>query len=76
MEPRAAAPPKEPVDRNRESKPPEPESTGVFSAIVQKEKEQIIKALMENHGNVSKTAKQLGMHRQSLIYRIKKYKIT
>ncbi|EHL08369.1 PAS modulated Fis family sigma54 specific transcriptional regulator [Desulfitobacterium sp. LBE] len=71
-----SSPPKEPVDRNRESKPPEPESTGVFSAIVQKEKEQIIKALMENQGNVSKTAKQLGMHRQSLIYRIKKYKIT
>jgi arginine utilization regulatory protein len=53
----------------------EPETISVFSTIAQKEKEEIIKALIENHGNVSKTAKQLGMHRQSLIYRIKKYNI-
>nr|WP_236860370.1 sigma 54-interacting transcriptional regulator [Candidatus Formimonas warabiya] len=52
-----------------------PDSIDVFSYILEKEKEEIIKALMENHGNVSKTAKQLGMHRQSLIYRIKKYNI-
>lgn len=51
------------------------EDVRVFSLILEKEKEGIIKALMENHGNVSKTAKQLGMHRQSLIYRIKKYNI-
>ncbi|MEL7565091.1 MAG: sigma 54-interacting transcriptional regulator [Dehalobacterium sp.] len=51
------------------------EDINVFSFILEKEKDEIIKALMENHGNVSKTAKQLGMHRQSLIYRIKKYNI-
>ena len=63
-------------NRNRHREYLEPESTGVFSSISQKEKEEIIQALMENQGNVSKTAKQLGMHRQSLIYRIKKYNIT
>jgi len=67
---------KESIDRNKHRKHLEPESTDVFSTIFQKEKEEIIQALMENKGNVSKTAKQLGMHRQSLIYRIKKYNIT
>ncbi|EHQ90552.1 sigma-54 interaction domain-containing protein [Desulfosporosinus youngiae] len=64
---------KKSLDKNKH---PEPESTGVFSTIFEKEKEEIIQALVENKGNVSKTAKQLGMHRQSLIYRIKKYNIT
>lgn len=64
---------KKPLDRNKDH---EPESIPVFSAIFEKEKAEIIQALMENKGNVSKTAKQLGMHRQSLIYRIKKYNIT
>ncbi|EHQ90553.1 sigma-54 interaction domain-containing protein [Desulfosporosinus youngiae] len=67
---------KKPVDETKHLKYPEPESTGVFSTIFEKEKEEIIQALLENKGNVSKTAKQLGMHRQSLIYRIKKYNIT
>jgi len=64
------------IENNKHLKYPEPERTGVFSTIFQKEKEEIIQALIENKGNVSKTAKQLGMHRQSLIYRIKKYNIT
>ncbi|MDO0821271.1 sigma-54 interaction domain-containing protein [Desulfosporosinus nitroreducens] len=67
---------KKSIDKNKPFKYPEPERTGVFSTIFQKEKEEIIQALMENKGNVSKTAKQLGMHRQSLIYRIKKFNIT
>jgi len=54
---------------------PENKETGIFSAIKDKEKNAIILALMDNGGNVSKTAKQLGMNRQSLVYRIRKYQI-
>jgi len=39
------------------------------------EKYYIEKALQNNHYNISKTAKILGLKRQSLQYRIKKYKI-
>ncbi|AET68254.1 PAS domain S-box [Desulfosporosinus orientis DSM 765] len=67
---------KKTIDNNKHLKYSEPDRTSVFLMIFEKEKEEIIQALMENKGNVSKTAKQLGMHRQSLIYRIKKYKIT
>lgn len=64
------------IENNKHLKYPSQEKNGVFSTIYQKEKEEIIEALIENKGNVSKTAKQLGMHRQSLMYRIKKYNIT
>lgn len=39
------------------------------------EKELIIQTLISTNGNVSKAARILNMHRQSLIYRIKKYGI-
>lgn len=46
-----------------------------LKAAENEEKKQIIQTLIANKGNVSKSAKLLGMHRQSLIYRIKKYGI-
>ncbi len=39
------------------------------------EKEQIVKALAETEGNISKAAKKLGILRQTLQYKIKHYKI-
>ena len=51
------------------------EITGVFSSIREKEKDETIKALRENQGNVSKIAKQLEMNRYSVVYRNKKYNI-
>lgn len=47
----------------------------VFDAIRNKERDIIVKALFEHNGNVTKTAKALNMHRQSLIYKMKKYEI-
>ncbi len=40
------------------------------------EKEQIVKALAETDGNISKAAKKLGILRQTLQYKIKHYKIS
>lgn len=50
-------------------------NSNVFETIRQQEKEEIIQALMVHQGNVTRTAKVLGITRQALIYRIKKYKI-
>lgn len=47
----------------------------VYKRIRNKEKDAIIKSLIECNGNVSKTAEILNMHRQSLIYKMKKYGI-
>lgn len=47
----------------------------IFSAIEETAKKQILDALFETRGNVSKAAQNLGIHRQSLIYRMKKYNI-
>ena len=50
------------------------ESNGnIFDRIREHEKEKIIETLIANHGNVAKTARDLNMHRQSLLYRLKKY---
>ncbi len=54
---------------------PEDTELHIFDSIRENEKERIIQALIECNGNVSKTAKSLGMGRQSLIYRLKKYNI-
>ncbi len=51
------------------------ENVHVFSDIREKEKQDIINTLISCHGNVTKAARQLGISRQSLIYRIKKYNI-
>ena len=47
----------------------------MYGAIRSKEKQRIINILMKNNGNVSKTAVDMGIHRQSLIYKMKKYGI-
>ncbi len=50
-------------------------NTNLFDEIKNKEKNTIIHSLKENNGNITKTAEILGMSRQSLQYRIKKYKL-
>lgn len=52
------------------------DSENIFEEIENKEIEKIVKTLLECNGNVSHSARKLGMHRQSLIYRMKKYNIT
>lgn len=47
----------------------------VFERIEQEEKEFIIRHLELNRGNISKTARELGMSRQKLYYRLKKHGI-
>lgn len=47
----------------------------LYSAIRENEKNQIMQALIDCNGNVSKTARTLNMNRQSLVYRMKKYNI-
>ena len=44
--------------------------------VRREEREKIVRALYECNGNVTKTARTLNMHRQSLIYKMKKYQIT
>lgn len=44
--------------------------------VRREEREKIVRALYECNGNVAKTARTLNMHRQSLIYKMKKYQIT
>ena len=39
------------------------------------EKEFLVKKLRENNGNVSKTARQLGMQRSNLYKKLEKYSI-
>lgn len=48
---------------------------GVMAAIRQSEKEAIIEALQAAGGNVSKAARAMGLSRQTLVYRMKKYEI-
>ena len=47
----------------------------IVDAIEEKEKENIIQAMLRNGGNISKSARDLGMSRQTLTYRMKKYGI-
>jgi len=48
-------------------------SMDIFSEIEQREKEKIIEALSKTNGNITKAASLLGLSRQNLQYRIKKY---
>jgi len=43
--------------------------------IKNQEREEVISALTQAKGNLTKAAEQLGMSRQSLVYRLKKYKL-
>lgn len=47
----------------------------VLAAIRQREKEKIIETLVKNQGRINKSAKDLGLSRQTLVYRMKKYGI-
>ena len=51
----------------------ETESGGLMASIRDEEKEEIISALHRYKGNITKAAASLGMSRQSLSYRLKKY---
>lgn len=48
----------------------------VRKAIQEEERQKIIATLYQCKGNVAKTARVLNMHRQSLIYKMKRYDIT
>lgn len=48
----------------------------IFTSIKEQEKEKIIQMLYKCGGNVSKSARELDISRQSLIYKMKKYGIT
>lgn len=58
--------------RRREIDLPE---KSVFGDIQKEEQERIVEALRRSGGNVSKAARDLGLSRQTLVYRMKKYKI-
>lgn len=48
---------------------------GILEKIKCEEKERIIAAIKKNNGNVARAASDLGMSRQSLHYRLKKYSL-
>lgn len=47
----------------------------IFDELKEKERETIIECLKKHNGNISKTASYLGMSRQKLYYRLKKYRL-
>lgn len=51
------------------------EPINIIAEIRNKEKHGIIRALQENGGNITKAAAQLGISRQTLQYRMKKYNL-
>jgi arginine utilization regulatory protein len=59
-------------DKNRHL----PEEVNVFDKIEQEEKKEILNALRQCKGNVTKSAEYLGITRQTLIYRMRKYNIS
>ena len=58
--------------RRREVELPE---KNILGDIQKEEQERIVEALRRSGGNVSKAARDLGLSRQTLVYRMKKYKI-
>lgn len=72
------------VNNNIKTKETDPEpnasdnvgdESDIFEIIREKEKKEIIEALFMCNGNVSKTARFLNIHRQSLIHKMKKHNI-
>lgn len=55
---------------------PEKEESNIFDSIEKEEKQEIIDALRQCRGNVTKSAEHLGITRQALIYRMRKYDIS
>ncbi len=58
------------------SEPLQESTANIFTSIKEQEKEKIIQMLFKCGGNVSKSARELNMSRQSLIYKMKKYDIS
>jgi arginine utilization regulatory protein len=59
---------------NREiSDKPEKNQSTVMETIREEEKQEIIDALKKTRGNMAKAARILGMDRQAMVYRVKKY---
>ena len=48
---------------------------GLIERIRENEKQEIIEAIKRSNGNIAKVSRELGMSRQKLYYRIKKYNI-
>jgi len=63
--------PQQPADEQAE----ESEDSNILSSIRRREKETIIQTLMKNQGRISQSARDLGVSRQTLVYRMKKYNI-
>ena len=64
--------------QNKYPSAPKPEySVGqnIFAEIEEMEKQKIIEALKQTKANITKAAVLLGISRQNLQYRLKKYKI-
>lgn len=66
---------KKPEAEKPSNKPKAKKKSGVMAEIRQAERDAIVSALKEAGGNVSKAARILGLSRQTLVYRIKKYEI-
>ena len=63
-----------PAAKEKPVSPPEETAGGrIMDSIRNEEKEEIIAALHRYRGNITKAAESLGMSRQSLSYRLKKY---
>lgn len=59
--------------KNRDAQEIQPQSTDFFEKIRNKEKQNIMEALMKTNGNISKAAQILNLSRRKIQYRIKKY---
>lgn len=62
-----------PEHQNKSSNKLQPDT--LYTTIQEQEKQQIMEALLQSGGNAAKAARQLGMDRQKLVYRMKKYGI-
>jgi len=61
--------------RRRDDVPFKTHKTNLFRTKSEHEENIVTNALLENRGNITRTAKALGISRQLLYYKIKKYKI-
>ena len=59
-----------PSEPERKTDPPK---QTVMESIREEEKEELIAALREAKGNMAKAARALGINRQAMVYRVKKY---
>lgn len=62
-------------NRRQGDVPSESHKTNLIKITSEHEESIVTKALVDNRGNITKTARSLGISRQLLYYKIKKYKI-